>query len=86
MPWAFILPLVNAGSRKAANRAMIAITTSNSIKVNALRRFGRSIFTVMAYGIGCRSVVLMNPPTVEVGGLVFIASMVGLCQDIAIPN
>src|SRR2546427_9382384 len=35
MPWAFILALVNAGSNMAARIAMMAMTTSSSIRVNA---------------------------------------------------
>jgi hypothetical protein len=33
MPWALALALDNAGNNMAARMAMIAITTSNSIKV-----------------------------------------------------
>src|SRR5208283_4699614 len=42
MPWAFCLPLLNAGRSSAARMAMIAITTSSSISVNPrdLRRLG----------------------------------------------
>src|SRR3989442_1019043 len=35
IPWALALDLVNAGSSSAARMAMIAITTSSSINVNA---------------------------------------------------
>ena len=35
MPWAFSLDLISAGSSSAARIAMIAITTSSSINVNA---------------------------------------------------
>ena len=34
MPWVFNLALDKAGSNRAAKMAMMAITTSNSIKVN----------------------------------------------------
>src|SRR5882724_4004230 len=35
IPWAFCLALLNAGSSMAARMAMMAITTSSSIKVKA---------------------------------------------------
>src|SRR5437016_8408716 len=35
IPWALVLALLNAGNNKDAKMAMMAITTSNSIKVNA---------------------------------------------------
>src|SRR5262245_15200582 len=36
IPWALALALLSAGNSRAAKMAMIAITTNNSIKVNAL--------------------------------------------------
>src|SRR5664280_2318239 len=41
-PCAFSLPLLSAGSRRAARMAIIAITTSNSISVKAWNRDPRS--------------------------------------------
>src|SRR5882672_3852574 len=38
IPWALVLALLKAGSSMAASIAMMAITTSNSIRVKAWRR------------------------------------------------
>src|SRR6185312_9467293 len=42
--WALVLAIVSAGSNNAAKIAMMAITTSNSISVNARFVFVRPIF------------------------------------------
>jgi len=65
---AFSLALASAGNNIAARMAMIAITTSNSISVNALSR--RSTAGVLEHD-GCFFIILFitgnggNPPTLE---------------------
>src|SRR5882757_9653425 len=55
--WAFCLALLNAGNSNEARMAMIAITTSNSIKVNAPPGF---------FGFRLEEFPL-NPPNFETG-------------------
>src|ERR1017187_9071308 len=53
MPWAFCLALVNAGRSIAAKIAMIAMTTSNSIKVKARLGFGNLAAALFWSWVSC---------------------------------
>ena len=47
--WPFIFARDSAGKRRAARIAMIAITTSNSIKVNPPQRFNARFVFMMFF-------------------------------------
>src|SRR5438270_13036589 len=47
MPWAFCLLLVRAGKSMAARMAIMAMTTSNSIKVKARARTVTACFSIV---------------------------------------
>src|SRR5439155_17450178 len=51
--WALASAEVNAGTASAAKIAIIAITTSNSISVNAEKNFFVFIFIVGFFSCGC---------------------------------
>ena len=51
--WAFFSADVNAGTARAARIAIIAITTSNSIRVNAEEIFLIVIFMWVFFSAGC---------------------------------
>src|SRR6476660_3154253 len=51
--WAFFSADVNAGTARAARIAIIAITTSNSISVNAEKGLLSLIFIVGFFSCGC---------------------------------